>query len=265
MTPQAGADLRTAAEELTGRSASLVVNSHWHDDHTGGNQVFDDALIVSTARTIELIAGTAPDDLDAYAAEIDGAISTARVMIEAAESDQARLRAEGMLKTYTAVKEALPGFRLTLPTPIDGDGMTVEGADRSAEVLTYGGGHTDSDVFVHLPEEAIVVCGDLLWVERHPRVNDGYPTAWAEMLDTISGLGATRLIPGHGAVGDRIHLEAMAAYLRTFDELVDQAVLDGTPPEDLERIPPPAGSEGWASPHMFPGSLAAVVARRLAG
>ena len=69
-------------------------------------------------------------------------------------------------------------------------------------------------------------------------------------------------MPGHGPVGDRTHLAAMADYLRAFDELVDQAVLDGTPESDLAAIPPPAGSEAWDRPHMFGGSVEALVARR---
>jgi glyoxylase-like metal-dependent hydrolase (beta-lactamase superfamily II) len=262
MTVPAAEDLRAAAEELTGRSASLVVTSHWHDDHTGGNQVFDDASIVSTARTIELIAGTAPDDLDAYAAEIDQALDAVRKSLETAESEAERQLAESRLRMYGAVKESLPGFRLTLPTAMADDGMTVEGSGRSAEVLTYGGGHTDSDVFVHLPSDGVIACGDLLWVECHPRVNDGYPAEWAAMLDTMSGLHVEHLVPGHGPVGDRTHLAAMASYLRAFDELVDQAVLDGTPDADLASIPPPAGSEAWTRPYMFEGSLAALAARR---
>lgn len=262
MTVQAAADLRAAAERLTGRSASLVVTSHWHDDHTGGNQVFDDADIVSTRRTIELIAGNAPKDLDAYAAEIDEAIEATRSVLETAESDADRQLAESRLRMFGEARRSLPGFRLTLPTAMHDEGMTVEGSERSAEVLTYGGGHTDSDVFVHLPGDGIAICGDLLWVECHPRVNDGHPSAWARILDTMSGLDVEALVPGHGPVGDRSHLRDLAAYLRAFDELVDQAVLDGTPAEDLVAIPPPAGSEAWTRPHMFPGSLHALVARR---
>ena len=70
-TVTAATDLRDAAMRLTGRSAALSVISHWHPDHTGGAQVFDDAPILATARTCELIAGDDPGDLDAYEAEID--------------------------------------------------------------------------------------------------------------------------------------------------------------------------------------------------
>jgi glyoxylase-like metal-dependent hydrolase (beta-lactamase superfamily II) len=40
LTPQAGDDLRAAAEHLTGRPVAAVINSHWHADHIHGNQAF---------------------------------------------------------------------------------------------------------------------------------------------------------------------------------------------------------------------------------
>jgi glyoxylase-like metal-dependent hydrolase (beta-lactamase superfamily II) len=261
MTVQAATDLRAAAEALTGRSASLVVTSHWHDDHHGGNQVFDDAEIVSTRRTVEIMAGQAPKDLDAYTAEIDAWLAQAREMTDA-DDEPTRRRGESALKTATLLREAAPGFRFTPPNPIDGDGMTLEGAERRVEVMTFGGGHTESDVFVHVPDVDVVVAGDLLWVENHPRADDGNPAAWADILDQITGLGPLAVVPGHGPTGDAGHLAQLAAYLRTLDAMVSDAITSGLPDEAITAIPVPAGSERWASEARFAGSLAALVAAR---
>ena len=51
----AARELRAAAEQVTGRSPSLVLNTHWHADHVLGNEEFADATIISTTRTRELI------------------------------------------------------------------------------------------------------------------------------------------------------------------------------------------------------------------
>src|SRR5512133_2154769 len=40
LTPKAATDLRLAAETLTGRIISYAINSHWHNEHIGGNPVF---------------------------------------------------------------------------------------------------------------------------------------------------------------------------------------------------------------------------------
>ena len=59
LTPQAAEDLRIAAEALTGRPIDAVLNSHWHNDHIWGNQVFDaDTDIISTEETRRIFIST---------------------------------------------------------------------------------------------------------------------------------------------------------------------------------------------------------------
>src|SRR4030042_1219585 len=56
LTPQAAMDLRRIAEGMLGRTPQIVINSHYHNDHIWGNQVFAaEAQIVSSARTRDLI------------------------------------------------------------------------------------------------------------------------------------------------------------------------------------------------------------------
>ena len=71
-------DLLAAVRDLTGRTAALVVNTHWHSDHVSGNQVFAGAEILATPRTVELIAETSSPDVAAYTAEIDGYLAFVR-------------------------------------------------------------------------------------------------------------------------------------------------------------------------------------------
>ena len=57
LTPQAAADMRKASEELFGRAPDFVINSHYHNDHIWGNQVFAEVShLLSTISTRELIA-----------------------------------------------------------------------------------------------------------------------------------------------------------------------------------------------------------------
>lgn len=55
-TIQAAEDLQAAAIHLTGNPVSYVINTHWHSDHTSGNQVFTPkAQIISTSTTREIM------------------------------------------------------------------------------------------------------------------------------------------------------------------------------------------------------------------
>ena len=264
-TVQAAEDLRAAAMALTGRSADLTVISHWHGDHYGGSQVFDDAPILSTARTCEIIAGKDPGNPDAYIAGLESALEQAWAALETSTDPVVREHAEGTVKTVSLLREAAPGFRFTGPSPIDGDGMTSEGSDRRVEIMSLGRGHTESDLFVHVPDAGVVVTGDLLWVGRHPRVNDGFPAAWVDVLGQIEGLGARTLVSGHGGIGGAADVHYLRRYLRAIDEIVDEAVLTGLDDDALARIPVPPGSETWGDLARFRGSIVALVARRREG
>lgn len=207
MTLMAAAELATASRELTGRTPSLVVNTHFHADHVGGNAAFGGAHIVATPRTRELIAA-----------------------------------------------DGHPGGRL--PDLLTGERLTVVG-ERRAEILGYGPAHTESDLFVHLPDDGVLVAGDLVWTGIHPKTSDGFPAEWAVVADRLADLGPARVVPGHGAPGTAADVCAMAGYLRELESLV-AAVRAG----DLEAAgaDPPPGFEDWADPDRFRRGLAALAA-----
>lgn len=55
LTPQAAGDLQQFVIDKYGRKPRIVINSHYHNDHIWGNQVFaSEALIISSTRTREL-------------------------------------------------------------------------------------------------------------------------------------------------------------------------------------------------------------------
>ena len=50
-TPSAAKELRKQAEMICGKKVKYLINSHYHGDHMFGNQVFEDATIISTSLT----------------------------------------------------------------------------------------------------------------------------------------------------------------------------------------------------------------------
>jgi cyclase len=260
-TLQAADDLLAVTRALTGRSAAVVVNSHWHPDHITGNQVFAGADIVATASTVELIAANNPSDLESLAREIEEMIDFARRALETAADEESRARAEGWLRVRGALRDGLPRFRLTLPNKTIEDRLIVAGEGRTVEILTYGGGHTASDLFVHLPGEGIVVAGDLLFAGLHPRVDDGDAGAWAAILDRMSLLASPTWVPGHGRLADAGDAAALAAYLRAVEATVAAVVAGGLDADAVAALPVPPGSEDWEGRFRFAGSVRALAAR----
>jgi glyoxylase-like metal-dependent hydrolase (beta-lactamase superfamily II) len=241
MTVVAAEELRAVAERLTGNSVYLAVNSHWHGDHTNGNQVFADVPIVSTRATLDKLIETAPADVDAWQAEIQQQIDA---LTEAAEAGDESAR--GRLVVMTAFKDTAGRFELTLPDLLIEDRLVVEG-ERTVEIVTHGPGHTVSDTVVWMPDEKLLVTGDLCWAGIHPRTQDGFPSEWATYVETLLGLGPKHVIPGHGEPGDASALEPLPAYFRAVEAAI-VAVSEGADPSELGA---PVGSEDWQGLERF--------------
>ena len=85
MNPQAAKELKEAAEQLTGKPVSLVVNSHFHNDHIRGNQVFDqETNIISTVYTREEIAKVEPGEQEWEARHASSLLKAARQRMSSA-------------------------------------------------------------------------------------------------------------------------------------------------------------------------------------
>ena len=252
----AAQDLHAAAHALTGRHATIVVNSHHHSDHVRGNQVFAAADIISTARTIELIAETSPKDLDAYAGELKDKIRWLDDRIVATGDPQEE--AEAQLTQLTAEKAlaSVPTLSVTLPTrAYDGD-LVIEGSHRAAHLMTYGGGHTDSDTFLHLPDSNVVFAGDLLFVEKHPWAGDGNPDEWVATLDRMEVLDVGTIVPGHGNVTTFAYARVLSKYLTFVCAVIRTASATTATVAEVAATPIPPQYREWANAKRYSESLA---------
>lgn len=253
MTTVGAKELRLVAEQLTGRSVFMLVNTHWHGDHTFGNQVFADVSIVATRSTSNAIASDSTSNLDAYGSELDAAITRFEAMLES-DLEADRIVAERRLRRLALLRQDVGIFEMTLPDVMIDDELVVED-QRRVEILTYGGGHTDSDVFVWVPDVRTIVAGDLGFHGKHPRMVDAHPAAWAEILRTMLDLGPSTVIPGHGEPGDEGQLELLIPYFEEAQGLL--ADYEG----EWADVPLPAGTEEWDWVRHYSEGLAAIAAR----
>lgn len=245
MTPVAAADLCTAAEQLTGRPPSYVINSHYHYDHVRGNQVFPaQAAIISTTKTRELISTKGADHI-----RQDRSTSTLELqkieeqMVAEGDPRQRDLlcitAAEGW-----AIQESLPILELRLPNWTFDSQLVLHGSHRTIQVITLGGGHTESDAFLVLPAERIAFLGDLLFVGHHPYLGHGDPHALNQTLAAIEQLDVETVVPGHGPVGTTADSRLLRQYLSTLEELTLPVIRAGGSAEEAaaQEVPPPFAS-----------------------
>ena len=88
-----------------------------------------------------------------------------------------------------------------------------------ARLLTYGGGHTESDAFLYLPEADVAFVADLVVIDTHPWVGHGDLRCWLDILSRLEELDLVTLVPGHGPGGLGDDIALMRAYLEQLGRL----------------------------------------------
>jgi cyclase len=251
ISPKAAIDLKKAAEELTGNDVKYVVNSHFHNDHIRGNQVFPGAEIIATQKTIELIEKTEPEELEYEKKVVDDRIKSTQKEIEG-ETDPRKLDEHKMwLGYYQAIKESFGKYKTTLPDKIIKDTLVIKGKDRSVILFSRGKGHTESDMVLLIPEDKILFTGDLLFIESHPWLGDGFLEEWIEYLEELKKLDVEQIVPGHGPVGKNQNLDEMISYIQTITNLVDNAITNNISKEDLRLTTIPDEYKDWWLSRFF--------------
>ncbi|KEO81257.1 MBL fold metallo-hydrolase [Tumebacillus flagellatus] len=253
-TPQAAQDLRAAAEQLTGKPVSILVNSHRHGDHVRGNQVFRDAVILSTELTRELIG----QDRARVAQQRDGIHgyhASLPAKVEAAQTEEERRALEMQLSQIGEICETIDTLELTLPTVTFSEQLVIHGTKRRAELFCFGGGHSPSDTFLYLPEEKIVFFADLLFTSGHLAVWED-AREWHRILTRVQEEFAMDvLVPGHGSVGTREDLAKNLRYLEVFLQTIEEGKARGLSEDELQKLPIPEELAGLAYPNNWASSL----------
>lgn len=194
-----------------GKPVAMLVNTHWHFDHAGGNEVFGRAgsLILATAAT------------------------------------RKRLATEQYTAIFKLTSPPSPAAALPVLTTDDAE---IRVGDEAVHLLAVPPAHTDGDLIVHFPGRDVIHTGDLFNNGFYPNIDassDGWIGGMIAGADRILKLAGpkTKIIPGHGPVGTRDDLAAFRAMLVTLHDrlrpmldagkTIDQAVA-ARPTQDLD-------------------------------
>jgi cyclase len=249
-SPRAAIELKRVAEELTGRTVGIVVNSHHHLDHSLGNQVFAGSSIFSTRTTRDLMRARF-EQLQQEFKEFPEWIAHTKTQLETLTDDFARRALEFDLAEMLMLQEFMPNFKPTLPTITFEGSLEFHGNARLAQAVSFGAGHTSSDTVLHLPEDGILFAGDLVLVDHIPWVGHGDPEAWQERITDLEKLEpVTQIVPGHGPVADR---HAISKMRETLLEMI--ALADVPDANALEHVQVPEAWHEWGLPSGFRGNL----------
>jgi glyoxylase-like metal-dependent hydrolase (beta-lactamase superfamily II) len=179
------------AREFQRDDFAFVINTHGHTDHGGGNQVFDDAVIVAHDRCPGLLRSALhADNLDGFIERrrlrLDGLVQ--RLGSVPANDPEAASIDEQVRYLRQIVADLESGFQLTVSKVTFSQRLTLNLGDLTVRMYYFGGLHSKDHIVVHVPEEALLVTGDILTDSWIPTLSEGDDVDVPSMLahwDTI--------------------------------------------------------------------------------
>jgi cyclase len=266
LSPAAAKDLLKAVDALGLHPVEYVVNSHFHNDHIRGNQVFAaNVTIISTAKTRASIERVEPK-------QITWEIQNAQQLIldtETALADEptiiGRRDLQIMLAYYRTISESHAQLRTRLPNQTFTDRISLHGTARSVDIIAMDGGHTSGDCVMILPDEHIAFVGDLVSVGMHPYLADGRTDDWVSSLTALEKLPVGVLVPGHGTVGQRAEISLMKEYLQSIRQAVSEMIISDKPESEASAQPIPPLFETWAHRAYFSQNIRTLLHETISG
>jgi glyoxylase-like metal-dependent hydrolase (beta-lactamase superfamily II) len=159
------ARIRQVIEKEFGRNDfKYLINTHFHHDHTCGNQIYSDATIVAHKSVLsgmkEELTG---DGLVKLVDKFKGMLKDREEAIQHAEPDSKDYHfvREFIVCLKLAIEELQSGFVPTFPSVLFEKSLTLDMGDMTVELYSIGGMHTDSDIVIFVPEEGLVAIGDV--------------------------------------------------------------------------------------------------------
>lgn len=253
LTPRAAADLLAISLDLTGRQPDLVINSHYHNDHTWGNQIFvPQALILSSEGTRDLITTHGQEEYDWYREHSAGRLEELRAQYDQTADAAEKENLITWLDYYGGLVEAFPTLKICLPQITFAERLTIYGSSRRADLYTFENGHTGSDTILHLPDDQILFAGDLLFVQCHPFLSEANPFELIAILERIKAMSFSTIVPGHGPAGTKEDVNVLIEYVRFCIDTAERMSAEGhTDEEAIAGLEIPERYDQWIIPHFF--------------
>jgi len=218
LTPKHLEAIRAAGGEVP----KFLINTHYHADHTGGNENLGKA----------------------------GAVIFSHDQVRKRMTMETVIEAFNMT-TPPQPKDALPvvTFSTDITFHLNGDTLYAFHVPRA---------HTDGDSVIHFNNANVIHSGDVFFNGFYPFIDVAHGGTLFGMIraaDAILALadGETKIIPGHGPLGDRAQLQAYRDMLRTAYERLGRLKAKGMSVDEAVGEKPLADLEERWGKGMFSG------------
>ncbi len=203
-TDEIGRHLAKAIAKLTPKPVTHVINTHHHGDHVLGNIAFPAAQIISSAQCKKLVETTGQE--------------------------------------WVNIMETLVGrkFPNTRPVPASvtyPDLSRTDGTLQGVKILFWvpKGSHSAGDMMLYLPDDKVLIGGDILVNTTTPVMRDANVKNWIETLAEAEKVDARTIIPGHGPLMTQADVKKLHTLLANFYAGVEAGYKKGLTDSEVRK------------------------------
>lgn len=218
--------IREAIAAVSSDAPHALVNTHWHVDHVDGNE----------------------------------GMHAAGFLVIAHEKTKTRLSAPAEMKLMHFSLPAYPAG--AIPSVTFATTMSHKHNGDSIDLVHYDPAHTDTDIYIHFHNADVLHCGDIFFNKLYPFIDENTGGSIGGTIDAaqkslaLTGDG-TRVIPGHGPLGNKADLKRYIDMLSAVRENVATLKKAGASEQEVIAKKPTAQFDSdWlrgGSPDMFVG------------
>lgn len=196
--------IKSAVGDITDVPVKFVLNTHWHGDHTGGNENFAEG----------------------------GAL------VFAHDNVRKRMSTDQVMEFFGREVEAAAGPALPVVTFNDRASFHLGG--HTLHAVHVPNAHTDGDAFVHLLEANVIHAGDIVFFGLYPFIDygsGGHIEGVINAVDTMLELSdeETRIIAGHGSpIITPTELRAYRSLLATLHSRLEKMISQGRSLQEIQ-------------------------------
>lgn len=197
------AEMLRSMHDATGFGAdriNTVVNTHANGDHTFGNRLATNAVIIASAASAREMSEEGSPQVLAAAMKNTAAMGEVGAFFQRIFSDF-----------------DFAGVTMRLPDRTFSGEQTISVGDKRAQLIEVGPAHTAGDVLVYVPSDRVVYTGDILFIDGTPIAWAGPVTNWIKACDRILAMDVDAIVPGHGPITDQAGVKRMQDYLAYVD------------------------------------------------
>lgn len=214
-----------AIADITPEPIRFLINTHWHFDHTGGNENFGEAGVVIVAHDHVYERMSTDQFIDAFQADVPASPSVA------------------------------------LPIITFNDTTTFHLNNQTIEAFHVAPAHTDGDTVIHFVDADVIHAGDTYFNGLYPFIDTSSGGSIVGMIGAAERILAlagenTKIIPGHGPLSNRAELEDYRRMLTDVRVRTESAIARGLSLDEFIASDPTADYDealggGFLSPEQF--------------